>query len=412
MRTLYIIARLLIGSVFIFSGFVKGVDPFGSTYKFLDYFAAFGLNFFDFLALPMAFTLSVAEFLIGVSVLMGWKHRTGVWTALVFTGFFTILSFYLALTNPVTDCGCFGDALIMTNWQTFFKNTLLLPLVLFIFFYRNKFSPRYGSFTEWSLLAGFAILFLVLETFCFQHLPVLDFRPYKTGTYIPDGMSVPEGAAQDEYRTYLYYEKDGVTEEFTEDNFPWEDTTWTFVDSKHDLVSKGYEAPIHDFNIVDAEGYEITDMVLSDDNFSFLLISHDLAKADMDALFLANDLALNCLSGNCSFYCMTSSSQDDIDRVISEINPVFEFYLTDEITLKTIIRSNPGLLLLKGGVILEKWHLNDFPELGVPDQAFLGEIISGQKLSADRITVFFLVSLFISLVILVYFILPPNEQKT
>ncbi len=412
MRILYIIARLLIGTVFIFSGFVKGIDPFGSTYKFLDYFTAFGMNFFDFLALPMAFILSVAEFLIGVSVLMGWRHRTGAWTALIFAGFFTLLTFYLALTNPVSDCGCFGDAIIMTNWQTFFKNTLLLPLVLYIFFYRKKFTPRYGGFTEWSLLAGFAILFLVLEIYCFQHLPILDFRPYKTGSYIPDGMTVPEGAPQDEYRTFLYYEKDGVTEEFTEENFPWEDTAWTFVNSKHELVSKGYEPPIHDFNIVDAEGYDITDIVLQDDNYSFLLISQDLAKADMDALFQANELALNCLSANCSFYCMTSSSQDEIDRVISETNPVFEFYLTDEITLKTIIRSNPGLLLIKGGVILEKWHLNDFPQLGEPDQALLGEIIRSQKSRSDRITVLFLVTLFIGLIILVYYILPGNEQKT
>jgi hypothetical protein len=289
----------------------------------------------------------------------------------------------------------------------------LLPLVLFIFLFRGKFPARIpGKITEWTLLAGFGILFVVMETYCYQHLPILDFRPYRIGTYIPDGMITPEGAPQDEYSTLLYYEKDGEVREFTEENYPWEDTTWTFVESKHELVLKGYEPPIHDFNIVTAGGYDITDIVLDDDEYSYLLISHDLAKADRDALYYANELALNCLSGNCSFYCLTSSPQDDIDGVISEINPVFDFYLTDEITLKTIIRSNPGLLLLKGGVILEKWHYNDFPDPAEPDQKLLGETIRQQKVGRDRVTVLLLVSVFIGLVLLVYNFLPRNEHKT
>ena len=395
------VSGVLVGLVFIFSGFVKGVDPMGSAYKFSDYFIAFHIGFLEPLTIILSFFLAAAEFLIGISLLFRFRFRTGAWAVSIFMGFFTVLAFVLALTNPVTDCGCFGDAIIMTNWQTFIKNLVLLPFVFIIFFYRKEASePWTGS---WSLagLLVFAILFLLLQVNAFRHLPQLDFRPYSEGTYIPDEMSVPEGLPQDVYQTILYYEKDGAIEEFTEDNFPWEDTTWQFVDTEHKLISNGYEPPIHDFTIVDEYGIDHVPNILSDEGFSFLLVCTHIEKADSKALVLADELASWCQASGHAFYCMSSSLEEEIQWVVEENDLGFGIYTTDEITLKTIIRSNPGLLLLKEGVILAKWHHNDFPAPEEMGENLLQFAVSKQRRAVERgsLGIFIILFLFLSSII-------------
>ncbi len=355
------ISRLVLGSVFIFSGFVKGIDPMGSTYKFTDYFYAFNLGFLEPFALVLAFTLAAAEFIIGVSLLLRIRYRLGVWAVMVFISFFTIITFIVALTSPVSDCGCFGDAIIMTNWQTFFKNLVLIPFMLHIFWFRAAGKDAFKPLFSWMALAVFALVFLGLETCAYRHLPLVDFRPYSVGTYIPAKMSIPEGAPQDEYRTYLYYQKDGTIQEFPEEDFPWQDTTWTYVDSRHVLVKKGYEPPIHDFTLVDEADTDITSTLLSDEGYSFLLVATHLGEADKDAMNDASKLAAWCEQAGHSFYCTTASGEQEIDEFRQSHDFSFGFYSTDEITLKTIVRSNPGLLLIKEGTILAKWHYRDFP---------------------------------------------------
>lgn len=357
------VARIVLGLVFVFSGFVKGVDPLGSTHKISDYLNAFNLGFIEPLAIVFAFFLIAAEFLIGISLIFRFRFRLGAWAVAIFMVSFTVLTFFLALFNPVTDCGCFGDAIIMTNWQTFFKNLALLPFVYIVFMYRDELSEPYPPVYSLGGLMIFGIFFLALETHAYRHLPMFDFRPYSVGTHIPDKMSIPEGAPLDEYRTILYYEKNGEVKEFTEENFPWEDTTWKFIDSRHTLVRKGYEAPIHDFTIVDEFGIDLTNDILLDEGYSFLLVSTNLDKADRGALVYADELATWCLASGHSFYCMTSSGEEEIQRVREDMDLACGFYTTDEITLKTIIRSNPGLLLLKRGTILAKWHHTDLPAL-------------------------------------------------
>jgi len=362
-KSLISLSRIITGTVFVFSGFVKAVDPLGSTYKFIDYFTAFHIQFLEPIALPLAIMLSSVEFLIGISMLIGYRYRTASWALLFFMSFFTILTFILALTNPVSDCGCFGDAIVLTNWQTFIKNIILLPFVILIFIFRKRISPSYPSVAEWIYLSIFAFLIVVFQANALRHLPLLDFRPYKTGTNIPEKMIIPAGAPADEYKTYLYYEKDGVVKEFTEDNFPWQDSTWKFVDSKNILVRKGYEPPVHDFSVTDAEGNDLTETLLKDRDYSMLLIAYDIKDADGTALQRANDLAASCTGNDCSFYCLTSSSAAETEEVKSSLLLDYNFYTTDEITLKTIIRANPGLVLLKEGTILGKWHYRDFSVL-------------------------------------------------
>ncbi len=403
------ISRLILGIVFIFSGFVKGVDPLGSTYKFTDYFNAFNFGFLEPFALVLAIILAAAEFSIGVSLLFRFRYRTGVWAVLVFMSFFTIITFILALTNPVSDCGCFGDAIIMTNWQTFFKNLILIPFVLHIFWFRASRKDVFTPPFSWLALMVFTLVFLGIEFHAYRHLPMLDFRPYSVGTYIPEKMSMPEGAPQDEFKTFLYYEKEGTVEEFTEDNFPWEDTTWTYVDSKHILVKKGYEPPIHDFTIVDETDTDITSALLSDEGYSFLLVAAHLEDADTEALNYASRLAAWCGQAGHSFYCTTASGEQEIEEIRQTLDPVFGFHTTDEITLKTIVRSNPGLLLIKEGTILAKWAYRDFPDLEEFEDILPSLMSNNRKASENRILGFFIV-LFLLIAAGVHLFLPQWDR--
>ncbi len=359
-KNLLIVARILLGTVFIFSGFVKGVDPMGSTYKFIDYFTAFGMSSLSPLAFPLAVLLNAAEFTMGLALVLGTRMREASWAVLLFMGFFTILTLILALTNAVSDCGCFGDALVLTNWETFYKNVILMALAVVIFLNRNKYTPVYASAAEWAWLAAGALFIAGITVYSCRHLPILDFRPYSVGTDIIRGMTVPEGMPADKFHTILYYEKDGVVKEFSEEDYPWNDTTWVWKDSKTELVEKGYTPPIHDFSIVTLAGTDITDDVLYNEGYIMLLIAHRLEKADKAALIETNRLAQYFRGNGYGFYCLTSTGITEIETFKTELD--FDFCHTDDITFKTIIRSNPGFVLLKEGTIIGKWHYNDMPE--------------------------------------------------
>jgi hypothetical protein len=390
---------------------VKGVDPLGSTYKFTDYFNAFNLGFLEPFALVLAIILSAAEFIIGVSLIFRFRYKLAVWAVMVFMSLFTLVTFILALTNPVSDCGCFGDAIIMTNWQTFFKNLILIPFVLHIFWFRNSGQDAFKPPFSWLAIMIFTLVFLGMEFHAYRHLPMLDFRPYSVGTYIPAKMSMPEGAMQDEFKTYLYYEKDGTVEEFTEDNFPWEDTTWTYVDSKHILVKKGYEPPIHDFTIVNETDTDVTGQLLSDQGYSFLMVAVHLEDADTHAMNYASRLAAWCEQAGHSFYCTTASGEQEIQEIRQSLDPAFEFHTTDEITLKTIIRANPGLLLLKEGTILAKWHYRDFPGLEEFEDILPSLMTASRKTSEHLVLGFFIVLLLLIATALFLFIPKGNWVK-
>ena len=362
MSVLRITSRILLGIVFVFSGFVKVVDPLGSAYKFVDYFVAFRLEFLEPVAFPLAVFLIAAEFIIGISLLTGFKIEMGAWGVMIFMSVFTLLTLVLAIFNPVEDCGCFGDAIVLTNWETFYKNLVLMVFVVFVFISRKKYQIVFPANVEMTILSVILLVFVAFSIYSYYHLPLIDFRPYNVGTYIPEKMEIPEGAPQDEYKTILIYEKDGIKKEFTIEDYPWQDTTWKFVDQKSYLIKEGYLPAIHDFDIIDSEGYEITDLVLSDENYSFLMISYSLSGANQNGLNKANDIALYCNQYNLNFYCLTASTSSEIDVMSNTMDLNFDFFFTDETTLKTVIRSNPGLVLLKDGIIVGKWHYNDFTE--------------------------------------------------
>ena len=363
MKSIRTISRFIVGLVFMFSGFVKGIDPMGSAYKFNDYFAAFGLDFLDPIALPLGILLSTFEFVLGAVLLLNIRTRLTSWVLLVFMGFFTLLTFYLALENPVHDCGCFGDAIVMSNWETFYKNLVIMVFVVIIFIQRRRFKTVFSKVQQVGLTASTILIILAFTFYSYHHLPIIDFRPYNIGTHIPEKMKIPEDAPQPEYKTILKYKKNGKIREFTMDSLP--DSTWQWVETKNIQVSEGYTPPIDGFTITTLEGSDITDIVLREKDYTFILIAHDLKEANRSDMEEIKRLSNFCRKNNaCSFVALTSSLEEDIEAFREKTGIDFPFYHTDEITLKTIVRSNPGLMLIKQGTILDKWHHNDVPSPG------------------------------------------------
>ena len=362
MKVVQFISRLLVGLLFIFSGFVKAVDPMGSTFKFADYFLAFGMDSFTEIAFSLAIVLSTLEFTVGVALLFNARMKITAYFALIFMLFFTPLTLVLAITNPVSDCGCFGDALVLTNWETFGKNIIILALTLIVFFRRNKIEKQETRLEQILLIVFSLIVSIGISTYSYRHLPLIDFRPYHIGANISDGMIIPEGAAADEYRSLFKYEKDGIVKEFDETNYPWQDTTWKFVDSEQIKIKEGYTPPIHDFSISNEIDGDITNSVLLNEGYTFLLVSKNLNKIEAVSLSKIKELSIYALENNIQFVGLTASGNDVMQDFKTTNELPFEFYNTDEIQIKTIVRSNPGLLLLKKGTILDKWHFRDFPK--------------------------------------------------
>jgi len=361
------LSRVFVGLVFLYSGFVKAVDPLGSNYKFIDYFDAWGMHWMNPAALSMSFLLSMAEFVIGGLLLFKVLPRMGRWFALVFMVIFTPVTLYLAMQQQVSghelvhDCGCFGDALILTNWQTFWKNLMLFVPALVIFAWRNRETSRIGLRNQWVMASALCVVSLGVSWYGLQHLPVIDFRPYKIGTHIPTAMAIPPGAKQPVYDTKLIYKKKttGEQQEFNLQNYP-QDTLWEFVDSKNVLIEEGYTPPIHDFTMVGVDG-DITQEVLSDTGLVFIVVEYDLARSDGEVQPELNVLCNAAMKDGSRVLALTASLDEDIDAFRAKHHVNYNFYKTDPITLKTVVRSNPGLVLIKNGSVLMKWHHNDMP---------------------------------------------------
>lgn len=399
MKLIRTASRFLVGAVFVFSGFVKAVDPMGTAYKFGDYFEAFHLNFLSSLSLVLSILLCVVELVIGLNLILGIRIKITSWVLLIFMTGFTAITLKLAISNPVTDCGCFGDAIILTNWETFWKNIILFIPAMIIFLQRSNYPPQYKLFTEWMVTTGFILFGFILTLYSFFHLPVLDFRPYKIGANIPEEMIIPEGKPVDEYQFSFIYQKEGRQEEFTIDNLP--DSTWQWVETRQKLIRQGYVPPIHDFSITTLDGNEITGEVLSDPGYSFLIIAWDLNKTNRKSFHKLKQLSDNTDSANSRFYCMTSSTFDVIDSFISQVKPNFPLYTADNITLKTIIRSNPGLVLIKDGTIIGKWHSRNIPS--EIDGNLMSYSLDKLRLWSERLVICLYITGFLLFVSLFYY---------
>jgi uncharacterized membrane protein YphA (DoxX/SURF4 family) len=370
MKTIRLICRIITALVFMFSGFIKAIDPHGFAYKLHDYFQAFHIDFLQFLSLPLSMLICLAEFLGGFAILTGLKQKSGIWIVFLLTMFFTPLTLVLAIFNPVSDCGCFGDAIKLTNWQTFGKNIILLIFVLVLFSERKKTVTIFKSVTEWTITGFVALLFILFSAFNLRYLPVIDFLPYRAGTNIESKMKIPEGSASDQYSVSFIYEKNGVRKEFTINDYPASDTSWKFIDQKSVLIKKGYEPPIHDFSIVDLNNENITGKVLSDKGYSLLMISKKLADVNHNKLKKGFDLGAYCINNGISFYILTASGKSEAINFGSNL----PFCFTDETALKTMIRSDPGYILLRNGTIIGKWS-----SANVPEKEWFSNFLTGKE---------------------------------
>ena len=353
------VARLLLGCTFIFSGFVKAVDPLGTTYKIEDYLNAFGGWWQTLLPMaePAAVIMIAFEFTLGVLLLFNIWINLDSWLALLFLCVMTPLTLYLAIANPVTDCGCFGDAIVLTNWQTFGKNVILLILLILLFVGKRHFRQRFVDAAEWIIFMIALLAVGGLMLYARLVLPPVDFRPYKVGSVIREGMEMPEGAKTDVYKVTFIYEKDGVQKEFTLDNYPKNDSTWTFVDQRSVLVEKGYVPPIHDFVIISEEDGDITDDILDDQGTTVMAVMYDLNKADRKQVLKLNKIAYEAEQNGHRFYALTGSSSDDIEAFIRDNDVRYEICFMDGIQLKTVVRANPGVFIVRNGVIINKYNV-------------------------------------------------------
>lgn len=381
------VCRFLLGATFVFSGFVKAVDPIGTQYKIEDYLGAVSLEgvFPDWVTLTTSVLLSALEFSLGVFILLAMRRRLVSKIIVAFMAVMTLITLWLALFNPVKDCGCFGDAIHLTNLQTLMKNIVLLAASLVVAWQPLRMIRFLSRSTQW-IAANYTILFvLLLSAHCLYHLPLLDFRPYHIGMNIKKGMEIPKGAPQSQFETTFILQKNGVKKEFTLDNYP--DSSWQFVDSKTVQTKEGYVPPIHDFSIQKPDGDDITDSVLSARGYVFLLISPHLEQADDSNFGDIDQLYEYCQEQKIPFYCLTASGEKDIKHWEDITGAEYPFCFTDETTLKTIIRSNPGLLLLKNGTIIRKWSHNDLPtssklnaplsklDIGAPPKKGIGTVL-------------------------------------
>ena len=362
-------ARTLLGLTFIFSGFVKAVDPLGTVYKIEDYLNAFGGFFTNLVpaAPEAAILLILFEFVLGVLLFLGVWNKQCPWLALLMMIVMTPLTLYLAIANPVTDCGCFGDAIHLSNWATFWKNVILLVLAIALLLTKDYLFSTWRKPLDLLIFCAAFVGCSGLMAYALTHLPPIDFRPYKIGNNIPELMTVdiPEDAPMDEYEYTFIYEKNGEQREFTLDNYPKDDSTWTFVDQRSRLVKKGYEAPqppIHDFVLTlnDEEGnvYDMTDEILELDRV-VLAIMYKLEIADRKQVAKLNRLYLDALQADVPFYALTGSGEREIDIWRQETGAEYPILSCDGITLKTIVRANPGVVVLSQGTVIDKYNLRN-----------------------------------------------------
>ncbi|PID90284.1 MAG: DoxX family protein [Bacteroidetes bacterium] len=364
LRILRLVARLLLGLTFTFSGFVKVVDPYGFAYKLQDYFTAFGMDGLHSFALVFSILLSGAELLLGMLMLLDELRPLATWGIFLFMAFFTPLTLYLAIANPVTDCGCFGDAIKITNWQTFYKNLLFLSaaVLLIVGPWKNQLyisrRYRYAQFALWGLLA---LASIAPGIYAVRHLPMLDFRAYHIGASIPDGMTTPPGAPADEYATTFIYEKDGKQQEFTEDNYPWEDSTWTYVSSETVMVKQGYQPPIKEFYLNDPAGQDVALEILRKPGDLLMVVSPFIERISSDDVDRLNRLYDSVTDYGMRMILATASPQEVRAQFATKGLHV-PIYVGDERVLKTVIRAHPGVVLMRQGTVLAKWTMRNLPE--------------------------------------------------
>ncbi len=371
------ISRILVGALFIFSGFIKANDPLGFAYKMEEYFTVFGTEFLKPASIYFSITACVLEMFVGALLLLGVWRKLTTTLLLILIIFFGFLTFYSAYFQVVQDCGCFGEFLKLTPWESFYKNMLLFVLIVILFVnkpYINPiFSPIQGQRIAFTLLA----LAIVFPVYTYNYLPIWDFRPYKVGNDIQQKMIIPDDAPKAKYETRIIYKNKNTGEKqaFKTRNIPDDTTTWEWVKTKNKKIQEGYTPPIQDFYLEDFEGYDYTDDFLGQKGYRLVVVQYDLGKSNTSPQDALNKLAKKAKGKqNIAWWALTASPKADVSKYREQKDVEYPFYVSDATVLKTIIRANPGLLLMKGNVVKAKWS-----DLNIPTMKEIESYVSGEK---------------------------------
>lgn len=375
--------RIFTGLLFIFSGFIKANDPTGFGYKLQEYFEVFHLTAFNEYATAIAVVICGFEILLGALLLLGVYANTVAWGLLLLILFFTFLTFYSAFFEVVTSCGCFGDAIPLTPWQSFSKDLVLLALILVIFFNRKQLrSIIKGSGNQFVATLITAVISLGIGIYTVNYLPFIDFLPYKVGNNLPSLMVLPEGKQGDLFEQ-IYTMKNRKTGENKKVNDKtymadklWEDESWEIIgEPESKLVKKGYDIPIPDLLITDADGADHTQEIIANPYYNLIIVAKDLSTANIDAIQKINQAAIQLTKdyNGLRVVLLTASASKDAQYLSDKMQLIAEIFYADLVPLKSMVRANPGVLLLKGGNVIGKWHYNNFPDAKSIEDEFLSK---------------------------------------
>ncbi len=354
-------SRIFVGLLFIISGLIKLNDPVGFSYKLAEYFSEPVLNlpFLVPIALGIAVAIVIFEAMLGVMLLLGYKSNFTIWSLLLMIVFFTFLTFYSAFYNKVTDCGCFGDALKLTPWQSFTKDIVLLFFIVILFYFRKRVRPLFGKSLN-QILVGISLALCVLMAYwVLNHLPLIDFRPYKVGTNIPKAMEIPDDAPRAKVEMVFIYNVKGVDREYTEKdvmdgNIP---DGATFVKRNDVVLNAGYIPAVHDFTM-EKDGGDHKDELLQEPKL-LAFVSYDLSHSSPNGMKKLEEIHREAASRGYKVIGLTASNDNEIAKVKKNYHLNFDFYFCDGTTLKTIERANPSIVLFNRGTIVQKLHFND-----------------------------------------------------
>ena len=362
MKLLTTFFRYFVGSLFIFSGLIKLNDPVGFSFKLEEYFGptVFDIDFLIPTVLPMAIFIVIVEVVLGVFLIIGYKKNFTIWSLLLMIIFFTFLTWYSAYFNKVTDCGCFGDAIKLTPWESFTKDVVLLVMIAFLYFKKNLIKPLLKPPIE-NYVIVFSLISCILITYrVLNHLPILDFRAYKIGDNIIENMLVPDDAPKDIYE-YNWEFMDGNEKKTITTNGEYPDVSWDFVKVETKLIEKGYEPLIYDFTI-EVNNNDLTFEILNEEKL-VIYISYNLEKFSKSSIQKMIDSSEKARDLGYKVIGLTASSVEERNLFLKTNNLFFDFYTCDETALKTIVRSNPGAIVLNNGMVIDKKHHIDFLDL-------------------------------------------------
>jgi len=364
-------SRIFVGILFIFSGLIKANDPLGFGYKLQEYFEVFHMDFLSPVATGIAILLCTLEIVLGALLLLGFWGKKVSWGLLLLIIFFTLLTFVSAFFKVVTSCGCFGDAIPLTPWQSFSKDLVLLVLIVYIFLNKNLIQPVFKKTeTQRNISVAVVLISLLFGLYTYNFLPVIDFLPYKVGAHIPSLMVIPPGEKPDEYQIMYHLknkatkaEKDMSDKDYLKTEI-WKDNNWEIIgEPSKSLVKKGYEPKIKDLVITDASGTDYTKELIENPYYSLIFVAYSLNDTNPKAIGNLNALAMNATQQfNIRTVLLTSNSAVDAEKFIKKNNLFSEVFYADAVPLKSMVRANPGILLLKNGVVINKWHFHNVPD--------------------------------------------------